>query len=219
MTTWLLRGLLFGIGMVLLRLVQGGLINANPTKAGVISVALVVIFGIAAFLSGLFDGTADARANHDPDRRRDMAMFWLLAGLVAGVFSGLLTWIISQFYGGVYADRLWPELVVFPAFTALLIFLPAMFAVALGRYLVDRRRPVEPRRHRGSDVFDSIHGDDNPTSDGDASGEDNTRARSASLLTAPTLIERDFREEAREAVRAKHQEGEQQEAQHRLRES
>jgi len=192
MTTWLPRGLVFAIGMVLLRLVQGTLINANPTKAGIISLALVVLFGVAAFLGGLFDGMADARASADPDRRRDLAMRWLLAGLVAGVVSGLVTWAISQFYGAVYADSLGPELVVFPAFTALLIFLPAMLAVALGRFLVDRRRPVEHHLHRGGDVFDSVYDEENDPS----------------LRYAPSRTELDWRQESREAVRLEHEEAE-----------
>jgi hypothetical protein len=193
MTTWLPRGVLFAIGMVLLRLVQGALINANPTKAGIISLALCVLFGIAAFLGGLFDGMADARDNPDPDRRRDLAMRWLLAGLVAGVLSGLVTWIISRFYGAVYADSFVPEVVVFPAFTTLLIFLPAMFAVALGRFLVDRKRPLEHRHHRGSDVFDSVYDEDNDPSE----------------RYAPSRTELDWRQESREAVRLEHDEADQ----------
>ncbi len=192
MTTWLPRGLVFAIGMVLLRLVQGTLINANPTNAGVISFALCVLFGVAAFLAGLLDGMADARSNPDPDRRRDLAMRWLLAGLVAGVVSGLVTWIISRFYGAVYADGFVPEVVVFPAFTTLLIFLPAMFAVALGRFLVDRKRPVEHRRSRG-DVFDSVYDADEDPSE----------------RYAPSRTELDWRQESREAVRLEHEEAEQ----------
>ncbi len=188
MTTWLPRGVLFAIGMVLLRLVQGTLINANPTKAGIISIALCVLFGIAAFLAGLFDGLADARANPDPDRRRDLAMRWLLAGLVAGVLSGLVTWLISRFYGAVYVDSLGPELVVFPAFTALLIFIPAMIAVSIGRMLVDRRRPVQHRRSASGDVFDEVYDND------------------PSERYAPSRTELDWRQEAREAVRTQHQE-------------
>jgi hypothetical protein len=188
MTTWLPRGLLFAIGMVLLRLVQGTLINANPTKAGIISLALCTLFGVAAFVAGLLDGLADARANPDPDRRRDLAMRWLLAGLVAGVVSGLVTWIISRFYGAVYADSLGPEVIVFPAFTCLLIFLPAMFAVALGRFLVDRRRPLEFQHH--GNVFDSVSED-------------------PSERYAPSRTELDWRQDAREAVRVEHQEADQ----------
>ena len=109
MTTWLPRGLVFAIGMVLLRLVQGTLINTYPTKAGSISLGLVVIFGVAAFAWALLDGMADARANPDPDRRRDLAMRWLLAGLFAGVVSGLAVWAISLFYKAVYAEGIVPN--------------------------------------------------------------------------------------------------------------
>ena len=190
MTTWLPRGLLLAIGMVLVRLVQGAMINASPTNAGTISFALCALFGVAAFLWGLIDGMADARANPDPDRRRDLAMRWLLAGLVAGVLSGLVTWIISHFYNAVYVDGLGPELVVFPAFTTLLIFLPAMFAVALGRWLVDRRRPPYHRQRGGAggDVFSAV-GDDDPNE-----------------KYAVSRTELDWRQDAREAVRLEHEE-------------
>lgn len=187
MTTWLPRGLLFAIGMVLLRLVQGTLINANPTNAGTISFLLCAVFGIAAFAAGLFDGLADAKANADPDRRRDLAMRWLLAGLVAGVISGLVIWIISQFYGAVYADSLGPELIVFPAFTCLLIFIPAMIAVALGRRLVDRRRPPQVRRRGEGDVFEAVF-------------EEDPNAR-----YAVSRSEIDWRQDAREAIREEHE--------------
>ena len=164
MTTWLPRGLVFAIGMVLLRLVQGTLINTYPTKAGSISLGLVVIFGVAAFAWALLDGMADARANPDPDRRRDLAMRWLLAGLFAGVVSGLAVWAISLFYKAVYAEGIVPELSVFAAFTTLLVFLPAMLAVAVGRWLVDRTRSPEARRRVTdgveTDVFDAVRDDD-----------------------------------------------------------
>ena len=163
MTTWLLRGLAFAAGMVIVRLVQGTLINIYETKAGLISIVLVVLFGFAAFLWGLIDGRGDANANPDPDRRRDLAMTWLLAGLVAGILSGLITWIVSLFYKNVYAEGLISELTTFAAFTALMVFVPAIAAVAIGRFLVDRKRPPQERRREdGStgDVFDAAREDD-----------------------------------------------------------
>lgn len=163
MTTWLLRGLAFAAGMVIVRLVQGTLINIYETKAGLISIALVVLFAIVAFIWGLFDGRGDANENPDPDRRRDLAMTWLLAGLIAGVLSGLVVWIISLFYKNVYAEGLISEVTTFAAFTALMVFVPAIAAVAIGRFLVDRKRPPQERRREdGStgDVFDAAREDD-----------------------------------------------------------
>ena len=164
MTTWLPRGLVFAAGMVLLRLVQGTLINTYPTNAGMISLVLVVLFGLAAFVWALLDGISDARANPDPDRRRVLAMRWLLAGLIAGVLSGIAVWVVSLFYRNVYAEGIVLELSVFAAFTALLMFLPAMLAVAVGRRLVDRTRPPQERRRVTdgveSDVFDAVYDDE-----------------------------------------------------------
>ena len=161
MTTWLPRGLVFAAGMVLLRLVQGALINANPTNSGLISVLLVLVFCVAAGVWGWLDGVSDARASADPDRRRDLAMRWLLAGLCAGVLSGAVAWLISLVYRNIYADGLFAEVTAFTAFTALAVFLPAMFAVTLGRWMVDRNRTDEPRRRVNedgteTDVFDSV---------------------------------------------------------------
>src|SRR3979490_2924607 len=98
MSKWLLRGLVFAALMVIVRLLQGAMINAWETKAGLISVVLIVLFAIAVFVWGVLDGQADARANPDPDRRDDLAMTWLLAGLFAGIVSGFEGSILSLSY-------------------------------------------------------------------------------------------------------------------------
>lgn len=165
MKTWLSRALVFAAGMVLLRLLQGALINANPTNAGLISVLLVLIFAAVAFVWGWRDGVSDARASADPDRRRDLAMRWLVGGLLAGIISGAVVWFISLFYRAIYADGLFAEVTAFAAFTGLLVFLPAITAVTLGRWSVDRNRVDEPRRGADddgseTDVFDAVRDED-----------------------------------------------------------
>ncbi len=187
MNSWLLRGLAFAAGMVIVRLVQGTLINQYATKAGLISIVLVALFAIAAFLWGLFDGRSDANANPDPDRRRDLAMTWLLAGLVAGVVSGAIAWVISLFYKNVYVEGLINEVTTFAAFTALVVFLPAIAAAAIGRWLVDRGRPDEPRRRFGeaADVFDAASEDDNTGPiPGHGAGESAAQEQPSAVATA-----------------------------------
>lgn len=165
MTTWMLRGLLFTAGMVLVRLVQGALINTYENRASTISLSLVAVFAIVAFVWGLLDGRSDAKDQWDPDRRRDLAMRWLLAGLFAGVVSGLITWVISLFYTNVYAEGLFSEITTFAAFTALLTFIPAVMAVSIGRWSIDRGRPDQPRRRadgtrQDADVFEAVRDDE-----------------------------------------------------------
>ncbi|KUI17279.1 hypothetical protein AU193_03030 [Mycobacterium sp. GA-1285] len=163
MSKWLLRGLVFAALMVIVRLLQGALINAWETKAGLISLVLVVAFAVAVFLWGFADGRADARANPDPDRRGDLAMTWLLAGLFAGIVSGAVAWFISLFYKALYVEALVNELTTFAAFTALVVFLMALAGVALGRWLVDRKADPTPHLHRAgeddradTDVFAAV---------------------------------------------------------------
>src|SRR5579884_4202666 len=166
MTNWRLRGLVFAAAMVIVRLLQGALINAFPTQAGLISIVLVLLLFIAALVWGLRDGRADASAEPDPDRRRDLAMTWLLAGLTAGIVSGAVVFVISLLYKGLYAGGLLNELTTFAAFTALLVFLPAMGGVALGRWLIDRHAPPPPKhgqREDDTDVFEAVHEDETPT--------------------------------------------------------
>ena len=165
MSKWLLRGLVFAALMVVLRLVQGALINAVDTWALTISVTLVALFAIAALVWGLSDGRADANANPDPDRRGDLAMTWLLAGLFAGIVSGFGAWLVSLVYDNLYAESIVNEVTTFAAFTALVVFIAAVAGVAVGRYLVDRKAPPVQRQgadgeRADTDVFAAVNPDE-----------------------------------------------------------
>lgn len=169
MSKWLLRGLVFAALMVVVRLVQGLLINAFDTWALTISVTLVVLFALVAVFWGVSDGRSDARANPDPDRRGDLAMTWLLAGLFAGIVSGVVAWLISLVYQNLYAEALLNEITTFAAFTALVVFVAAIAGVAVGRYLVDRNAPPFQRQREDgeradTDVFAAV----NPNADPNA---------------------------------------------------
>ncbi|MCG7607036.1 MULTISPECIES: B-4DMT family transporter [Mycobacterium] len=179
MSKWLLRGVVFATAMVIVRLLQGALINASPGNATWFSLGLVTVFGIAVLIWGLVDGQADARANPDPDRRSDLAMTWLIAGLFAGIVSGAVAWFIGLFYKSLYTDALLNEVTTFAAFTALLVFLLGVGGVTVGRWLVDRKAPPMPRqRHHGlaataedradTDVFAAV------TANGAAESTDDT---------------------------------------------
>ena len=166
MTYWMLRGLVFGAAMVVVRLFQGTLIDVWQTQAALISIVLLILFMAGVIIWGLRDGRADAAANPDPDRRADLAMTWLLAGLVAGVVSGAVTWLIGVFYKSLYTGGLINELTVFAAFTALLVFLGGITGVPLGRFPIDRSGAYTPQRGGGegdradTDVFAAVHSDE-----------------------------------------------------------
>ena len=190
MRNWLLRGLVFAAVMVAVRLFQGALINAFQTQAALISVVLLLLFMIVVAVWGVFDGRADAIANPDPDRRQDLAMTWLLAGLVAGGLSGVGCWLIALLYNGIYTGGLINEVTTFAAFTALCVFVPGIIGVSIGRWRVDRQFEKEPEKHHGlgvkerdgdTDVFTAVRGDDTPTGEIPAA---RTEERTASVATA-----------------------------------
>lgn len=153
MSKWLLRGVVFATAMVIVRLLQGALINASPGNAVWFSLGLMTLFTIGVFIWGYVDGRTDAQQHIDPDRRADLAMTWLLAGLAAGLISGLVSWFIGLFYKSIYVDALLNELTTFAAFTALVVFVAAIAGVTLGRWLVDRKTPQVTRHH-------GLHADD-----------------------------------------------------------
>jgi hypothetical protein len=192
MSNWMLRGLVYAGAMVAVRLIQGTLINAFQTQAALISLVLLLLFVIGVVIWGSLDGRADARDNPDPDRRQDLAMTWLLAGLAAGVLSGAVCWLLALFYKGLYTGSLINELTTFAAFTTLLVFVPAIIGVTVGRWRVDRN--PEAYRAAGSsegradtDVFSAVRADDTPT------GEISTGAGAAQLeepASAVATVER-----------------------------
>jgi len=175
MSKWLLRGLVFAALMVIVRLLQGGMINAWETRSGLISVVLVALYAAVVFVWGVIDGRSDAKDNPDPDRRRDLAMTWLMSGLFAGVVSGAVAWFIGLFYDSIYVAGLINEITTFAAFTALLTFLSAVIGVAIGRWLIDRKadkaaRDAEQDR-ADTDVFAAVRADGYDTEAGDDSGD------------------------------------------------
>jgi hypothetical protein len=208
MTNWMLRGLVFGAAMVVVRLFQGTLISVWQTHAGLISIVLLLLFLVGVVAWGLIDGRDDAAANPDPDRRDDLAMTWLLAGLVAGLLSGAVTWLISVFYQALYVGGLINELTTFAAFTALVVFLGAISGVAIGRWRVDRAGAYKPQASPGrsdeeradTDVFAAVRSEQAAT-EGAAWPQEQTAsvATAEREYEAPTAYSQEA-EETTEAV-------------------
>ncbi|MFG1781334.1 B-4DMT family transporter [Rhodococcus oryzae] len=139
MNSWLLRGLGMASVHVVTRVVLGLAVTQWPLHGSSlrwISLAFVVL---VALLWGGLDGIRDARTAVDEESGADLTMMWLKAAAVAGVLAGAVSWLIGATTGIALGDNtLFFELTSGAAFTILLVFLPAMLAVTVGRFLVRR---------------------------------------------------------------------------------
>lgn len=146
MSSWLLRGLAMSVVHILARVLLGVAIVQAPLHSTVWKTLAVAAVVLIAIIWGGIDGMRDARANPDPDDYEDLTVRWLKAGLLAGVISAIVCWILGRFFfAGIGEAGFFVELFAGGSFTALVIFGPAFLGAAVGRFLVRRdQRKSDP---------------------------------------------------------------------------
>ncbi|MCX4091187.1 B-4DMT family transporter [Nocardia sp. alder85J] len=140
MSAWVLRATAFGVLVVALRTLLGFAMIHWPTQGSWLRILCLAVILVSVAAWGLADGRNDRQANPDPERGgADLTVRWLKAGVAGGLGSGLVAWVVDLLpkmdLGG---NSLVFELTAGASFIVLLIFVPAMAGVALGRFLADR---------------------------------------------------------------------------------
>ncbi|MBF4481627.1 hypothetical protein SAMN02745947_00449 [Rhodococcus rhodochrous J3] len=139
MKPWLLRGLGLALVHVVVRVLLGAALIQWPLQGSVLRWLGFAVVVVAAFVWAGLDGIRDHRAHPDPDEGDDLTMRWLAAGAVTGLVGGVLTWLVDAITPiPVGVTSLFFEITSGAAFTVLLVFLPAMAAVTLGRFFARR---------------------------------------------------------------------------------
>ncbi|WP_327118801.1 B-4DMT family transporter [Nocardia sp. NBC_01730] len=151
MNAWVLRAAVLGAVVVVLRTVLGfGMVNW-PTHGALMRILCLIVLVGAIVSWGLLDGRADRSAGSDPDRGSDLTLRWLKAAVAGGVGSGLVAWILDWLPRFDLGDNgLLFELTAGASFIILLIFVPALIGVGIGRILAERRgakRSTPPHAH------------------------------------------------------------------------
>ncbi|MEE2056203.1 B-4DMT family transporter [Rhodococcus artemisiae] len=142
MKSWLLRGLGLALVHVVVRVLLGAALIQWPLQGSVLRWAGLAVVVLAAVAWAGLDGIRDRRAHPDVDDGDDLTMRWLAAGAVTGLVGGFVTWLVDTVTSiPVGVKSLFFELTSGAAFTVLLVFLPAMAAVAVGRFLVRHDKP------------------------------------------------------------------------------
>lgn len=121
------------------RVVLGMAITAWPLHGSLMRWLGIVVVILAALVWAGIDGIRDARSYPAEGDEADLTMTWLKAAAVAGLLSGALCWLIGTVSDLALGENtLFFELSSGAAFTLLLVFVPAMLAAAVGRFLVRR---------------------------------------------------------------------------------
>ncbi|WP_157387473.1 B-4DMT family transporter [Nocardia terrae] len=139
MNAWVLRAVGLGALTVVLETLLGFGMMTWPTAGAYMRILCLIVLVGAVIAWGVLDGRADRRANPDPEQGGDLTMRWLKAALAGGVGAGLVAWIldfIPKFDLG--HQGLLFNVTSGAAWIVLLIFIPGMLGVAIGRFLVGR---------------------------------------------------------------------------------
>lgn len=122
------------------RVLLGLAIVAWPLEATYWKTIAIAAVVLVALIWGGVDGIIDGRAHEDPDDYRDLTMVWLKAGLLAGLISAVVGWVLGNWVmAGIGQNSLPIEIFAGGSFTTLLIFVPALVGAALGRFLTRRQ--------------------------------------------------------------------------------
>ncbi len=140
MTAWVMRAMALGALTVALRTVLGFAMEYWPTYGVWFRLLCLVVLIGSALAWGVLDGRRDRRINPDPEHGSDLTILWLQAAVAGGLGSGLLAWVLDFVPAFDLGDSgLLFEATAAAAFIVLLIFIPALIGVAVGRRRVDRK--------------------------------------------------------------------------------
>ncbi|WP_154789463.1 B-4DMT family transporter [Nocardia aurantiaca] len=139
MNAWVLRAMGLGALTVGLEILLGFGMRYWPTSGAWMRILSLIVLVAAVIAWGWLDGRSDRRANPDPEHGADLTMRWLKAALAGGIGAGLVAWILDFIPGFDLGDQgLVFNITSGAAFIVLLIFIPGMLGVALGRWLAGR---------------------------------------------------------------------------------
>ncbi|WP_231390256.1 B-4DMT family transporter [Nocardia sp. CNY236] len=140
MNAWVLRSVVLGALVVALRAVLGFAMVYWPTHGAQMRMLCIVALLAAIVSWGVRDGLRDHAASTGSGRGTDMTLLWLKAGAAAGIGSGLVAWVLDRLPRFDLGDKgLLFEVTASASFIVLLVFVPALIGVGIGRRLAERR--------------------------------------------------------------------------------
>lgn len=140
MNAWIVRGLLLGALVAALRVALGFAMANWPTHGVWFRLLCLVVLLGAVVSWGALDGRRDRETHPDPERGSDLTIRWLQAAALGGIGGSLICWLLDFLPGFDLGDNgLLFEATACSAFFLLLIFVPGLVGVGVGRMLAGRK--------------------------------------------------------------------------------
>lgn len=154
MVAWLLRGLVMSAVHIGARVLLGLAIVAWPLETNYWKTIAIAGVVLVALIWGGIDGLIDGRAHSDPDDYDDLTMRWLKAGLLAGLISAIVCWVLGNWVmSGIGENTLAIEIFAGGSFTTLLVFVPALVGAAVGRLLTRRQHRKNEAKQEDNNYY------------------------------------------------------------------
>jgi len=140
MNAWIVRGSLLGVLVVALRVALGFAMANWPTHGIWFRLLCLLVLLGTVVAWGALDGRRDREAHSDPEHGSDLTIRWLQAAALGGIGSSVVCWLLDFLPGFELGDNgVLFELTACSAFFLLLIFVPGLMGVGIGRMLAGRK--------------------------------------------------------------------------------
>ncbi|MEU8899773.1 B-4DMT family transporter [Nocardia sp. NPDC048505] len=155
MTGWVMRAVLLGGLVVAMRTLLGLAMVYWPTQGSWLRMLCLAALIAVVVAWGVLDGRKDREVHPDPEHGSDLTIVWLKAAVAGGLGMGLVSWLLDFLPRFDLGDNpLLFEMTAAASFIVLLIFLPGLAGVGIGRMVAERRlekaRNSAAREHAGT---------------------------------------------------------------------
>lgn len=140
MIGWLVRATVLGALVVCLRAALGFAMVYWPTQGSWLRPLCLLVLLAAVVFWGVLDGRKDRACHPDPEHGSDLTILWLKTAVAAGLGSGAVSWLLDWLPRFDLGDNaLLFELTAGASFIVLLVFIPALIGIGIGRMIADRK--------------------------------------------------------------------------------
>ena len=138
-----MRGAVMSIVHIVARIILSIAVVSAPLTSPTWRWLAIIAVVLVPIIWGGLDGIKDARAHPDPDDYEDLTVRWMKAGVLAGLVSCFVCWILGTWHpvgalNGIGQASFPIEMLAGGSFICLMVYVPGFLGVTAGRFIVRR---------------------------------------------------------------------------------